>query len=65
MGRGNTKWYKQCALHIKWWIEGNAHLMELKCALPVEYDSTDALGTGTWLFTTFAYGKSNKYEHIC
>ena len=39
--------------------------MELNCVLPVVYESTDAPGTCTWLFTTFAYGKSGKYEHIC
>ena len=33
--------------------------------LPVVYESTDAPGTGPWLLTTFAYGKSSKYEHIC
>ena len=33
--------------------------------LLVVYESTDAPGTGTWLFTTFVYGKSAKYEDIC
>ena len=32
--------------------------------LLVVYESTNAPGTGTWLFTTFAYGNSGKYEHI-
>ena len=65
MGHRNTKWYKQCALRVKWRMEGKTHLMELNCVLPVVYESTDAPGTGTWLFTTFAYGKSGKYEDIC
>ena len=65
MGHGNTRWYKQCALRIKWRMEGKTHLMELNCVLPLVYESTDAPGTGTWLFTTFAYGESGKYEHIC
>ena len=64
MGQGNTKWYKQCALRIKWRVEGKTHLMELNYVLPVVYESTYAPGTGTWLFTTFAYGKSSKYERI-
>ena len=65
MGQGNTKCYKQCALRMKWRMEGKTHVMELNCVLPVVYKSTDAPGTGTWLFTTFAYGKSSKYEHMC
>ena len=63
MGQGNTKWYKQCALRIKWRVEGKTHLLELY-VLPVVYEGTYTPGTGTWLFTTFAYGKSSKYEHI-
>ena len=65
MGQGNTKWYKQCASRIKWRMEGKAHLKELNCVLPVVYESTDAPGTCTWLFTTFAYGKCGNYDHIC
>ena len=60
-----TGQYKQCALRIKRRMEGETHLTELNCVLPVVYESTDAPVTGTWLFTTFAYGKSGKYEHIC
>ena len=56
---------KQCAWRIKWRMEGKTHLMELNCVLFVVYESTDAPGTVTWLFTTFAYGKSGRYEHIC
>ena len=63
MGQGNTKWYKQCT--HKWQIEGKRHLMEVNHVLLVVYESTDAPGTVTWLFTTFVYGKSSKYEHIC
>ena len=44
---------------------GKTHLMELNCVLPVVYESADAPGTGTCLFTTFAFGKSGKYGHIC
>ena len=64
IGQGNPKWYKQCALCIKWRMEGKTHLMELNYVLHMVCESTDAPGTGTWLFTTFAYGKSGKYEHI-
>ena len=38
--------------------------MGLNCVLLVVDESTDA-GARTWLFTTFAYAKSGKYEHIC
>ena len=38
--------------------------MELSCVVSVVYESTDAPRAGTWLFTTFVYGKSGKYEHI-
>ena len=65
MGEGNMKWYKIHALRIKWRMEGKTHLMELNRVLLVVYESTDALRTGTWLFTTFAYGKSRTYEPIC
>ena len=64
MGQGNKKWYKQCAFCIKSQMEGNTHLMEPKCVLPVVYESTAAPGPGTWLSTTFVYGKCGKYEHI-
>ena len=65
IGRGNTKWYKQCELRIKWQIDGKTHLMEGRCALSAIYESTDASGTGTFLITTFANRKSCKYEHMC
>ena len=64
MAQGNTKWYKQCALCIKWRMEGKTHLMELNCVLHVVSESTDAPGTCTWLFTTFASGRSSRYEYI-
>ena len=35
MGKGNTKWYKECALCIKWRMEGQTHLMELNFVLCV------------------------------
>ena len=64
MGQGNMKWNKQCALRIQWRMERKTHLMELSCVLLVVYENTGAPGTDTWLFTTFAYGKSGRYEHI-
>ena len=64
MGQGKTKCYKQCTLCIKWRMGGKTHHMELNCVLPVVYESTDAPGTSTWLFTTLGYGKSSKYEHL-
>ena len=64
-GTGKYEVVQAVRTAYKWRMEGKTHLMELNCVLPVVYESTDAPGTGTWLFTTFAYGKSGKYEHIC
>ena len=53
------------AVCMAYQIEGKTHLMVLSCVLPVIYESADAPGIGTPLFTTFVYGKAGKYEHIC
>ena len=59
MGQGDSKWYKQCALHVKWWMGGKTHLMELNCVLIAVYESPEAPGTATWLFTAFVYGMAS------
>ena len=61
MGQGNTKWYKQCILRIKWRMGGKTHLMELNCVVFLICESTDRRGIGTWLFTTSGNGKSGNY----
>ena len=55
------------AVHIAYQMAHTylTYLMKLNCVLHVVYENTDAPGFGTWLFTTFAYGKSGKYGHIC